>query len=58
MADQTNNPFSGEMYTIWERSMTQWWDQVLDSNTVLKAMGESIGHRPLLLLGVLLARYI
>lgn len=42
MADQTSSPFSGEMYNIWERSMTQWWDQVLDSNTVLKAMGESL----------------
>ncbi len=41
MADSTN-PFTGELYTIWETSMTQWWDQVLDSNTVLKAMGEGL----------------
>ena len=42
MADNAGSPLSGEMYAIWEKSMTQWWDQVLDSNTVLKAMGESL----------------
>jgi len=41
MADNTN-PFSGEMYNIWERNMTQWWDQVLNSNAVLTAMDESL----------------
>ncbi len=42
MADQTTNPFTGELYTIWEQSMTRWWDQVLDSNATLKAMGEGL----------------
>ena len=42
MASQTSNPFSAEMYSLWEKSMTQWWDQVLDSSAMLKAMGESL----------------
>ncbi|MFT5685290.1 MAG: hypothetical protein ACI8RZ_006240 [Myxococcota bacterium] len=42
MADQTASPFTGELYTIWEQSMTRWWDQVLDSNATLKAMGEGL----------------
>ncbi len=33
---------SEEMYRIWEQSMTQWWDQVLDSDTVLRSLGESL----------------
>lgn len=31
-----------EMYRIWERSMTEWWDQVLDSNAFLKTLGENL----------------
>ncbi len=31
-----------ELYGIWERSMGQWWDQVLDSDAFLKTMGENL----------------
>lgn len=33
---------SEEMYRIWERSMTEWWDQVLDSNAFLKGLGANL----------------
>lgn len=33
---------SEEMYRIWERSMTQWWDQVLESDTFLKGLGDNL----------------
>ena len=33
---------SDEMYRIWEQSMTSWWDQVLDSNSFLKNLGENL----------------
>ncbi|MCB9766239.1 MAG: hypothetical protein H6739_41070 [Alphaproteobacteria bacterium] len=33
---------SGELYRQWEKSMTQWWDQVLESPAFLQAMGGSL----------------
>ena len=32
--------FTGEIYETWEKSMTQWWDQVLESPAVLENMGK------------------
>jgi len=31
-----------EMYKVWEQGMTNWWEQVLDSNVFLKAMGDNL----------------
>ena len=39
-ADYTQ--LSEEMYRIWERSMTQWWDQVLESDSFLKGLGDNL----------------
>lgn len=33
---------SSEFYQHWERSMTAWWDRVLDSQDVLKAMNGNL----------------
>jgi hypothetical protein len=39
------NPFgrlSADLYQQWERSMTAWWDRVLDSPDVLKALNGNL----------------
>lgn len=44
MAQPDPNPFSqlgGELYKQWEKNMTTWWDQVLDSPDFLEAMGKN-----------------
>lgn len=33
---------TGDLYRSWERSMTQWWDQVLDSPAFLSQLGEGL----------------
>ena len=33
---------SGEMYRQWEKSMSQWWDQVLESPAFLNSMGGNL----------------
>lgn len=32
-----------EFYSAWEKNMTTWWDQVLDSPAFLDAMGKNAG---------------
>jgi uncharacterized coiled-coil protein SlyX len=39
---QDYSQLSEEMYRVWERSMTDWWDQVLESNSLLKGLGENL----------------
>lgn len=34
--------FTDEMYSMWEKSMTTWWDQVLDSPEFLGASGKGL----------------
>lgn len=42
----TPNPdlskLSGELYRQWEKSMAQWWDQVLESPAFLNSMGGNL----------------
>jgi hypothetical protein len=47
MADATPDmtKLSGEMYKAWESSMTQWWDQVLESPAFLKGLGENLSQQ-------------
>lgn len=33
---------SGELYRNWEKAMTSWWDQVLESPAFLGAMGQNL----------------
>lgn len=33
---------TGDLYRSWEKSMTQWWDQVLDSPAFLSTLGENL----------------
>lgn len=33
---------SGELYHHWEKAMTSWWDQVLESPAFLGAMGQNL----------------
>lgn len=33
---------SGELYRHWEKAMTEWWDQVLESPAFLGAMGANL----------------
>ncbi len=44
MAAPDANPFSQlgtDLYKQWEKNMTTWWDQVLDSPEFLEAMGKN-----------------
>ena len=33
---------TGDMYRGWEKAMTNWWDQVLDSPAFLSQLGENL----------------
>lgn len=33
---------TGDLYRSWEKSMTQWWDQVLDNPAFLNQLGENL----------------
>ncbi|MFT5583809.1 MAG: hypothetical protein ACI9VR_001393 [Cognaticolwellia sp.] len=35
---------SGQMYELWEKSSTAWWDEVLESPAFLKSMGENLAN--------------
>jgi hypothetical protein len=43
MSTSRSEPRGQELYRQWERSMTQWWEQVLASPSVLHAMGRGLG---------------
>lgn len=36
---------SGELYRQWEKAMTDWWDQVLESPAFLGAMGQNLSSQ-------------
>lgn len=48
MASDTRNgtpdfeKLSGDLYRNWEKAMTSWWDQVLESPAFLGAMGQNL----------------
>ncbi len=33
---------SGQMYELWEKSASAWWDEVLESPAFLQSMGENL----------------
>ena len=35
---------SGQMYELWEKSSSAWWDEVLESPAFLKSMGENLAN--------------
>lgn len=35
---------TGDMYRQWEKAMTTWWDDVLESPAFLKAMGDGLAN--------------
>ncbi|MED5371384.1 MAG: poly(R)-hydroxyalkanoic acid synthase subunit PhaE [Myxococcota bacterium] len=39
------NKLSGQMYDVWEQSMTRWWDEVLESPAFLKQMGQNLASQ-------------
>ena len=49
MAKQDSNTdftaASQQMYDQWEKAMTSWWDQVLESPAFLGAMGKNLGQQ-------------
>lgn len=38
------SPLSGDLYRQWEKSMTSWWDQVVDSPAFLGGMSKQVGQ--------------
>ena len=42
MARSDGSQMATEMYEAWEKSMTTWWDQVLESPAFLKSMGSGV----------------
>ena len=35
---------SGQMYELWEKSASAWWDEVLESPAFYKSMGENLAN--------------
>jgi hypothetical protein len=42
MATEDLSALTGEWYSHWEKSMTRWWDQLLDDPTFIKGMGDNL----------------
>ncbi|MFT4627572.1 MAG: hypothetical protein ACI8PZ_006258 [Myxococcota bacterium] len=42
---QDLSDLSGELYRHWEKSMTTWWDQVLESPAFLDAVNTNLGQQ-------------
>lgn len=42
MATDDLSKLTGEWYSHWEKSMSRWWDQLLDDPTFIKGMGDNL----------------